>query len=474
MDTGTDLTTVYEYSSKSNGAGLWALTQAARLHNGDKEYLLGDGNARSHGASDTVEVHLQQRIAGSWGAELTYIWRDVTASTVSTYPYYDKSTPELIYGSIYSEPDTHGSTNTYRASLYGQFNTGPVEHKVLAAYDSQSSGEQSFGPRETGTWVNNMVTGERTFVADDPVFVGGDYLSNTGETGILLTDQVAWKQWHALLGVRWVSSDLNDVARGDGYREVYKESAKATLPQFGLVYALDPRLSLYASSTEGFQSNGSCRDTAGHPLQNVTYEQYEVGAKAIMLSGQLALTTSLYQLTEQNTPDLVDYSPETGLICKAIPGVQTKGIEVELSGQPIRGLQLRTTYNYQDVKDQGTGEPPRYGFPPSTFSLWSQYWLSGDVGHGWWAGGGLAAFDSPSVPPGRPTSTGSTLFDLSAGFQAERWQAIAGIKNVGDVRAFYPAAAGHLSGSPWNFAFEQPGRQYRFDLIYRFGGSTDR
>jgi len=104
----------------------------------------------------------------------------------------------------------------------------------------------------------------------------------------------------------------------------------------------------------------------------------------------------------------------------------------------------------------------------SRFSLWSQYWFGRNLGDGWWAGGGLTAADAPVRRSGTGKLPGATVLDLSAGYQQDRWQAIAGVKNVGDVKAYEPLFAGPVYDSDYFYAYPLPGREYRFDMSYRF------
>ena len=99
---------------------------------------------------------------------------------------------------------------------------------------------------------------------------------------------------------------------------------------------------------------------------------------------------------------------------------------------------------------------------PLSFNLWSQYWLSRNVGQGWWGGFGLTAKDSAIGPFYALNVPGYTTFDLQAGYSTEHWSAIAGYRNVADIQTFYPTA------QYTEVATVQPGGSFQFDLSYRF------
>jgi outer membrane receptor for ferric coprogen and ferric-rhodotorulic acid len=319
-----------------------------------------------------------------------------------------------------------------------------------------------------GVYTNDIAAGTKVYEPFDPlVDTSNGEADQKDQTGVLLTDQVSWGKWHALLGVRWLSLNQKFMEGKPAYT-TYKFNDSDAVPQYGLVYAINPRLSLYASSTGGYRINNSFKDADGNWLPNVTYTQYEGGAKALLLDQQLALTVAIYQLEQKNEAFFAGFNSNGEPYYKAEPGITSKGVEVELSGQPIRGLQVRTTFTYMESKNESDGEPPYQGYAPTQFSLWAQYWLGRNPGHGWWAGGGLTAKDAPVVPSDGGTVPGATLLDLSAGYQQDRWQAIAGVKNVGNVQAFEPIGGGPAWGSDYYYAYRLPGREYRFDLSYRF------
>ena len=463
---GTDLSVVYQHSHTVNGL-LPVPLGGERLRNGAPQYVLGDPDSRIDTSSDEVDVRLEQRIAGTWYLDLAYTSRDTT-DDFFTYVAVGASalTPQVLLA-MQSKARSHLTTDIYRAGIHGQFDIGPVQNKLLLSYDYQSESGRMGDNTYVGQYITDVAAGTQDFIPfDPPMSVPTGYVYQQDDAGVLLLDQINWEQWHALVGLRWVSLESKS-------KDIFTKSqsrAHEVLPQVGLVYEVNPRVSLYASYNEGYTTLGGLfRDAAGNPLPDPTYEQYEGGTKLLFLDDQLALTAALYQVKQKNWFQYVDTDPETFQdIYESVPGITSKGVEIELAGQPIRGLQVRTTYAYTEAEDDTTGKPPTSGYTPNRFSLWTQYWFTRNAGNGWWAGGGLQAWDSPEVVAGRGTSPGATLFDLSAGYQAGKWQAIAGIKNVGDVQAYDSFGNRRIRPSQYYTADPVIGRQYRFDVSYRF------
>ena len=465
---GSDVSAAYSYSNNRSGEEPVAIG-SQHLHYGDKLYVFGDPDSYSDGTTEQLSVLVKQRIVGSWNLDLSYSRQETSSRSLSYSISADDVDPQVIVA--YQEKTTNSSGgnsgvgDVYRAAIRGEFNVGPVSNKVLLAYDSQSQDSRYFFS-SVGVYKTDLTTGTKVYIPADPPVDYAPYTNGSEQTGVLLIDQVAWGQWHALLGVRWLSATETN---NQGYDYSFKNKTSDTLPQLGLVYEWTPQLSLYASRTEGFNANEGFRYEDGRLLPNIAFTQYEGGVKALLMDSKLALTVALYQLKQTDFPQIagVEFDPFRIWFTTA-SGLTSNGVEIELAGQPIPGLDIRTTFAYQDSKFDSNDDPPVAGYLPVNFTLWSQYWFSRNSGTGWWVGGGVSAWDAPTRRPGTVTVPGSSLVDLSGGYENEHWRAIAGVKNVGDQKSYYGIGGSVLYGTEYAYAERVPGRQYRFDLSYRF------
>ena len=463
-DWGTSLGVVYEYDASSTPDAPNVVTQNGRLHSGMKEWAFGAKNAYSYNRDTTVDTTFSQRLWQDWTLNVNYIWGD-TATKLRTTDAFLLAPDTVRANTAQGRGWTiDGGSNDTKIDIRGSLNTGPVEHKLILAYDDQASNDlKHTGIVRLGSYYTDLPTGEKTFVSAPRSRPGSR--NSYDESGVLLVDQVNWEAWSGLFGVRWVSFDSSSRLVGG---EPFKNSGDETLPQYGLVYRITPDVSLYASGGEGFNSNAGMLDARGAPLPNETSTQYEGGVKALLLNQQVAVTLALYRIEQKNVafvPDQPEPAPGDNYYSITIPGLTSKGIEFEVSGQPIRGLQMRANFTYTEQKYQAgdsRGQPPSSGYVPLSFNLWAQYWLSRNVGQGWWGGLGVTAKDSPSSASDAPRVPGYTTFDLQAGYSTEHWNAIAGYRNVGDIQTFYPTTQFGEIGTV------QPGSSFQFDLNYRF------
>src|SRR4029077_3692040 len=115
--------------------------------------------------------------------------------------------------------------------------------------------------------------------------------------GIYLQDQITYKKWDVLLGIRreLYSSGSDDDDTG---RTVQNE----WLPRLGLVFGINPALHVYGVYSRGFDPYEISHTLMifNEPFKPVNSELFELGLKAMILKGKLYGTISVYQLSVLN------------------------------------------------------------------------------------------------------------------------------------------------------------------------------
>ena len=460
---GTDVSAVYEYNDGLTPSAALVVATGDSFHSGMREYRFGPRDSYARSEVDTVDVNFHQRLWESWSFNVDYIWTDSARTDRGTY-LFALLDPSTALSRSQKGPGSVANitANDVKADLRGTLHTGPVAHQLILAYDYNSTGLKWGGaPITYNFWLTDLDTRDRTALSSAELEfprVRGDYT----ETGVLVVDHVSWNAWSGLLGVRWASYDSFTTFEGFPPDKSHGDS---TLPQYGLVYQVVPDVSLYASGNEGYASNAGLQNWKGEPIPDTTSTQYEAGVKALVFDRQLAVTLAVYRIDETNRAVRdTEHAPPPGVddAYYTIPGLTSKGVELEVSGQPIRGLNVRANYTYTQQEDQD-GEPPSSGYVPSSFNLWAQYWLSREIGQGWWGAFGLTAKDAAVQQTEFTTQVpGATTFDLQAGYATGHWNAIAGYKNVADIQTFYPSGQGGIASAPL------PGASFTFDLSYQF------
>ena len=148
---------------------------------------------------------------------------------------------------------------------------------------------------------------------------------------------------HVILGGR-VSSYVNPTADID-------ESSVFT-PYAGLTWDFAPNLTAFASYSDIFSPQNS-RDVNNHTLDPVLGKNLEAGVKGEFLHGRLNASAAVFEVRQDNYAEYVDdVNKVTGMDAyRAIDGVRSRGVELEVAGQLMPGWQLQAGYTHKIARD---------------------------------------------------------------------------------------------------------------------------
>jgi outer membrane receptor for ferric coprogen and ferric-rhodotorulic acid len=189
---------------------------------------------------------------------------------------------------------------------------------------------------------------------------------------------------------------------GDVYSTVsekYHENDVSWPPSGSLSYDITRRLTAYVGYTDIYQSQAYDLDSALKPLPPVTGSNIEAGLKWAARDGKLNLAVAAYTIKQKGfgIPDPPDYSNyyqvAPGVYCcfVADPNAveRSKGIDVDATGEILRGWQIAASYTYNENKSEGdyfgvpAGSPttPIVSIQPKhLYKLWTTYDF-GAAGH---------------------------------------------------------------------------------------------
>jgi len=214
----------------------------------------------------------------------------------------------------------------------------------------------------------------------------------------------------------------------------------------------------YLGYSDSFSPTADLYQLTVKPLPAERSEVIELGAKWLLLDGDLALRAAIYRATkewERNT----DLEATAAILTRKR---RTDGIELEIAGrinehwEVFGGVALMAAEILEVAENINpvtgaityanpgyTGQRPR-NTPPYTANLWTTY----TFGDGWTVGGGIFLMGeryayNPSGAGPIPTLPNDTAFhpntapayarfDLMASYQAARWAVRLNVKNVFD------------------------------------------
>jgi len=356
------------------------------------------------------------------------------------------------------------------AYLTGVFQMFGRRHELVAGanwYDRESESWNGRLPGFGGTLVN-VFAPNPSAMADpgDPVWFS-KFLTNTRQHGLygtlrlkltapltlILGGRISW--WET------TSRNLLTTAVSSDYDE-----NRHFIPYLGMIYALNPRWSLYASHADIFRVQSNLLDTDANRLPPVSGVNDEVGVKAELQDGKLNLALSIFRIEE--TDRAVQISDIViGGCCYATNGkVRSQGVETEISGQILPDWQLGAGYTFNTSRyltdPVNQGQPFRSASPKHMLRLWTTYQLPGKW-EAWSAGGGInvqsRVYTEGGLPLVRVQQGGYALLNLRVGYRFhENWSAAINLNNVLD-RIFYtrtgspgfgPSTMGNVYGEPRN------------------------
>ncbi|MFM9834759.1 MAG: TonB-dependent receptor [Methylophilaceae bacterium] len=280
-------------------------------------------------------------------------------------------------------------TNTLQSDFSTLFKMAGMKHQVLAGVEYMNEDSYRQALRNIGTAINPIynkenVTGiANTFKANNYAIYGQDSIEFV-------------KNWNLLLGVRH-DKMLADYSSVTSPSLNYGENSYRT----GLSWHPKEDAHYYVSYSDSFSPTADLYQLTVAPLPPERSETVELGAKWLLIEGDLALRTALYSSTkewERNT----DLESTSTILTKKR---RTNGLEFEAAGRVTDKWQVFGGIALMDAKILVAAEniSPTTGLitfadkrfegqrarntPVATLNLWSTYQLTSK----WKLGGGIEA-----------------------------------------------------------------------------------
>lgn len=217
-----------------------------------------------------------------------------------------------------------------------------------------------------------------------------------------------WDKLHIMDGGRQDWINLSNV-NNDFFRfATDKQHESAFSPRVGALYDLIPGLSVYGNWSQTFGANNG-RDANGKLLAPEKGEQYEAGLKGEWFDKRLNGTLAFYNITKQNVL-IRDLNFPNRFIFALIGEQRSRGIEFDMSGHIMEGLDIIANYAYTDArisKDGSGNEGHRVqGVAENSARIWLKYEMPANS-----TLSGLSFGGGPYISGKRAGDNGNT-FDL--------------------------------------------------------------
>ena len=363
-------------------------------------------------------------------------------------------------------------------NLIGEFDTGSIHHTIVtgAEYIDTSNNNDRFNP------VFNTTGNDREeFLITRPLALsGGTGINAAGDATTLaftdlnddteadltvfsafIQDEIAISdKLDIVLGARFDSFDfeVDDIKAG----VTRGRKDEKVSPRLGLIFKPQENISLYGSYSQSFlpRSGGqfvTVSDTTSQFEPDV-FESLEAGLKWDFTSG-LSFTAAYFQ-NDQTIDAAIDGAPED----LERRGLEIDGFEFQLQGQLTDKLYLNAGYSYLKGETDDDAELPRE-LPQNTFSIWSNYQVTGRFGLGLGATHQGEAFitdlDIGAPSASHPKLPAFTRIDAAAYYDVnDDLRVQVNIENATDTLYFPSSHSTHQAtvGAPLNARFTVSGR----------------
>jgi iron complex outermembrane receptor protein len=393
----------------------------------------------------------------------------------SLWPWGFNATNDSLMQRGMSIWDILGISKMGQMFVSGEAATGKVSHKILAGFDM--SNKEYFHDWNQGGAIGtadfNIYAPQYgtsiipTFDRSKDIRQRGVRYYN-GYNAFYAQDEIGFldNKLRLTLAGRYTTLNTGNVYSGDF------KSSKFT-PRVGLSYSIDRNTAVYFVNDQSFLENFGA-DWQGKAFDPVTGTNLEFGVKRDWLKGKWNTSVSAYQITRNNvlTADLDHPNPSGGYYNRQSGQQQTKGVEVDIRGEVVSGLDILVNYAFTEAKVTKDSDPKNVGVQvPGSSKHIQNSWLNYKVQNGALAGFGVSLGyqwqlqrSSWYVFDGSDKSL-PDYFRLDGGvsYQKDKIGFNLFINNILNKYLF--------SGSPYADYFywqAEPGTNARFSINYRF------
>jgi len=302
---------------------------------------------------------------------------------------------------------------------------------------------------------------------------------DTDTTGMALYGQAdyTFQKWVVTAGLRYEYQtkdyDYQWKEKGNtiGYTPCSGTTDKdfsALLPKFALTYHVTDNFRPYVSATRGFKSGGfNLGSDPGQAYDSEYTWNYELGFKSELAQNRIQLNAALFYI---NWEDLqVEQPSYPDFVVENAAEATSKGVEVELTVNPVTGLEIYGSFGYVDATyDEYTYAGINYAgknianAPDKTYSIGSTYrFLDHWMINAELNGTGKIYYEADN----NKSQSSYEVFDVKAGYESEKFDVYLWAKNLFDES--YATRAFEMTGSGW---YARSGDPLTFGLTvkYRF------
>ena len=253
--------------------------------------------------------------------------------------------------------DYDSTYQVLRAEVSGNVNVAGFENRLIIGIDADKFENDQFALRVRGDQYINVF---------NPVYGGYALPTPTSNTdrveiqesvGLFIQDQISLTD----------KLDIRIGARFDDYEQRLnnrlantktKQTQSRVSPQFGVVYQASDYVSVYGAYGENFRPLSGV-DANGDGFDPNQSTSTEVGINFTLNDGALFGTVAVFKVEQDN---MLVVDDATAFTYAAIGEAQSKGIEIDLTGELTETLEIWASYAYVDATIENSFFDANFGY----------------------------------------------------------------------------------------------------------------
>lgn len=375
----TNLTVLAEYTDEERGFELGLPVIGNRVVDVPRDRVQNEPDDRLRSDTLALGYDIKHQFSDSWTLNhgFRYITQDYEVLT--TLPFgTDETTGNVTR--LFADREYHSDDYSIQTNVVGEFNTGAIEHTLLAGIDlnfnrfDERFTRIDFANPTTLNIFNPAYGAPRPDLSDVMPFPSFD--TESDRYGFFLQDQIEFSEQFILVGsLRYDIVDFRNLTNRDSDR-----NDDAFSPRIGAVYKPLETVSLYANYSESFEPSAGSTAT-GDSLTPQQSSGFEVGIKAELLDNSLFATLSYFDITKKN---VATTDPNNPFFSVATGEQRSQGVELDITGEITPGWNIIANYAYTDARitqDNTNSVGNRLSNSPQhSAGLWTTYRIqTGDL-----------------------------------------------------------------------------------------------
>lgn len=488
VDDRTSVTLEYSFqASKYLANGNYSFSPKKLADEGiGNDFFYGDpslepGRLRDH----SVYLYLDHQLNEKWQAhaQIAYFNFSMVANSVWAGSMEENGDMERYF----SIGDEAGENRFAQMSLSGEEYTGAIRHRILAGVDM---GNKKFWGDFRRLHPSIKLPNAAVFNVYNPAYgIHFDSIpaidrsesvrTRAGWTGYATVqnyvsayaqDELAFfnNSFRLSLGVRFTHAETVGKTPTTGI------SDDMVTPRVGLSYSIDRSTSVYALYDQSFVPVPGL-DSNLIPFKPVNGKDLEVGVKKEWFNGRWITSVSAYRIARENAVVALDMKDSRGNnVSEQLGETLTKGVEVDVNGEILPGLNVNLNYAFTDskVSEDAPGDPNKKvgNVTANTAAHITNAWLNYRIGSGALAGFGITGGLQWQAERYIGTTKVANMpnyfrVDGGVGYQRGKYNVSLLVNNLLDDRALLTAAS--FSNGIYSYIVE-PRRNFRMTIGYQF------